>query len=353
MGNTLATGELYIMLQEENNLAGEHDHNNGGGHPVAAAAMREACQKLVDSLSSDQKAKTIFHELDGERIFWYYPPLNRHGLPLRDMDQNQRKLAFALLESGLTPTAYERTVQIIEHEAVLGPLEKENGIVSFVRDPDLYYWTVFGDPGSDNPWGWRVEGHHVSLHYHMWGDRVISTTPFFFGANPAEVRSGPKTGLRILGNREDMALELINSLDSGQRSTAIVNDAAPYDILTYNASKALVPKEEGLLVSKMNGGQQEMVMSLISEYVGQVREDLAQEKMDRIKENGIGDFTFTWAGAVEKDIPHYYRIHGGNFLVEYDNKQNGANHIHSVLRDVENDFGIDVLREHLLLFHVI
>ena len=315
--------------------------------------MKAAALKFVGTLTAEQKAKTVYHELDGERIFWYYPPLNRHGLPLRDMSEEQRGLAYALMKSGLSESAYKRSVQIMEHEGVLGPMEKEMGVRSFVRDPQLYYWTIFGDPGSENPWGWRVEGHHVSLHFHAWGDKVISTTPFFFGANPAEVRQGPKKGLRILGNREDMAIELINSFDSSQKASAIVDDAAPYDILTYNSSKALVPREEGLKVSKMNGTQQEAVMSLVTEYVTQMREDLSHEKMDAIKENGIGDFTLTWAGATQAGSPHYYRIHGGNFLVEYDNRQNGANHIHSVLRDVENDFGVDVLREHLLLYHVL
>jgi hypothetical protein len=269
------------------------------------------------------------------------------------MDPNQKSLAYAIMESGLEKKAYERASQIIDLESVLGPLEKEEGKITFSRDPNLYYWTIFGEPDGKEPWGWRAEGHHVSLHFSIWGDKVISTTPFFFGANPAEVRKGSQTGLRILGSRQDMALELINSMDSGQRSRAIVEDAAPYDILTTNQSKANVPKEEGLPGSRMSGTQQELLMSLIAEYVTQVRGDLSQEKMEAIKDTGIGDFHIAWAGGTESGKAHYYRIHSGDFVVEYDNIQNGANHIHSVLRDVNNDFAQDVMREHLLMYHVL
>jgi len=321
--------------------------------PIAAAQMVEACANFLKSLSSDQKAKATFEYLDGERVFWYYPPMNRHGLALRDMDAKQRELAFAVLASGLTEQSYEQAKLIIDHELVLGPLEKEQGLKTFVRDPELYYFTVFGEPGGKEPWGWRAEGHHVSLHFSIWGDKVLSMTPFFFGANPAEVRKGDKTGLRILGGREDLAFELVDSLDKGQRSSAIIYDRAPLDILTYNSSKVSLPGEQGLPGSKMSGTQKEMLMSLVSEYVNQVRADIAQDRMAAIKEQGIDNFHFAWAGPTERNQEHYYRIHGGDFVVEFDNRQNGANHVHSVWREVENDFAQDVLREHLLLYHVI
>ena len=319
----------------------------------APVQMAEACNSFLGSLSAEQKAKACFQYEDGERIFWYYPPVNRHGLALRDMSSQQRKLAFNLMSTGLTPRSFEQAKLIIDHESVLGPLEKEQGIVTFVRDPELYYFTVFGQPGGDGPWGWRAEGHHVSLHFSIWGDKVISVTPFFFGANPAEVRKGPKSGQRILGGREDLAFQLMDSLDQGQKSTATIYEKAPLDILTYNSSKVSLPMEEGLPGAKMSGTQREMLLSLISEYVGQVRDDLSAERMDTIKQQGMDGFHFAWAGPAEKGKEHYYRIHGGDFVVEFDNRQDGANHIHSVWRDVENDFAADVLREHLILYHVI
>ena len=321
---------------------------------ASAAGMTKAAKRFVESLSGDQRDKTIYEYMDGERIFWYYPPVNRHGLPLRDMDDDQRQLAYSLMETGLTDRSFDQAKLIIEHESVLGPLEKEAGIRSFVRDPDLYYWTVFGDPGSDKePWGWRVEGHHVSLNFSLWGDKFISMTPFFFGSNPAEVRKGPKKGLRILDQREDLGYELMNSLDKGQTSKATIYSEAPYDILTYNASRVSLPPEEGLPASKMNDTQKDILRNLVNVYVNQVRTDMAQEKLQRLEDEGFDGLHWAWGGPLEQGKEHYYRIHGGNFVVEFDNRQNGANHIHSVWRDVENDFANDVLREHLLLYHVL
>jgi hypothetical protein len=320
----------------------------------AAAQMGAAARRFLDSLTAEQKAKATFEYMDGERMYWYYPPINRHGLALRDMDQNQRGLAMSLLETGLTPRSFEQAKQIIEHEDVLGPLEKEMGMVTFVRDTELYYFTVFGEPGPNAPWGWRTEGHHVSLHFSIWGDNIISVTPFFFGANPAEVRKGPKTGLRILGDREDTAFQLMNSLDQSQLERAVIYDEAPLDILTYNSTKVSFPfRPQGLPGNAMTGSQKESLLSLITEYVGQVRTDLAEQKLAAIRNEGLDHFHLAWAGPVSKNDAHYYRIHGGNFVVEFDNRQDGANHIHSVWRDIENDFAADVLREHLLLYHVL
>ncbi|MDA1129066.1 MAG: DUF3500 domain-containing protein [Chloroflexi bacterium] len=322
-------------------------------NPQAVAQMSAAAKAFVSSLNPEQKAKATFEYLDGERIFWYYPPMNRHGLPLRDMEPAQRELAMAIMASGLAPESYEQAKLIIEHEEVLGPLEKENGIVTFVRDVQLYYFTIFGEPGDNDPWGWRVEGHHISIHFSIMGDKVISTTPFFFGANPAEVRKGPKNGLRILGNREDLAFNLMDSLDAKQVEESIICAAAPADIVTFNSSKASLMTYEGLPAAKMNGAQKELLMALVAEYVNQVRTDVAEQKLAELKKTGLDRLYLAWAGPVTKDAAHYYRIHGGDFVVEFDNRQDGANHIHSVWRDVENDFAADVLRDHLLLFHVI
>lgn len=330
-----------------------HDDANGHSHAHATGEMAEAASRFLNSLSSNQKAKASFKYTDGERVFWYYPPLNRRGLPLRDMEQEQRDLAYAVMESTLSEEAYKQAKLIIEHELVLGPLEAEKGAEGWDRNPELYYWSIFGEPnGGDGPWAWRVEGHHVSLHFSVWGDKVIATTPFFFGANPAEVRKGPKQGLRILSRREDLAFELLDSMDSSQSSRAIVHEKAPWDIYTYNATRASLPEGEGLAASRMNGTQREIMMALITEYVNQVRGDVSRQKLESIRENGIDDFHFSWHGGPKRTDKHYYRIHGGSFIVEFDNQQNDANHIHSVIRDVDNDVAFDVMREHRLLYHV-
>jgi hypothetical protein len=313
--------------------------------------MTEAAQKFLASLAPAQQAKTTFSYHDGERIFWYYPPLNRHGISLKELNQKQRDLAFGLMSSSLTEKAYQQARAIMDHESILGPLEKKQGHVTWERDPELYSWRVFSQPDIKGPWGWSVEGHHVSLHFSVFNGEVISMTPFFFGANPAQVPEGAKRGLRILAASEDLAFDLMNSLDAGQRSKAIINPEAPWDILTYNASRASFMPGEGLPASRLNGTQKEMLMAVIAEYVSRVRTDLSQQKLAQLRQQGLDHLHLSWAGPTQKGQAHYYRIAGGNFMIEFDNRQNGANHIHSVWRDVENDFGLDVMRDHLLLYH--
>ena len=320
---------------------------------TTVATMTDAAIKLVDSLSENQKLKACFHHLDGEKLFWYYPPINRHGLALRDMTENQRDLAFNLMATGLTRQSYSQARKIIELEDVLGLLEKEQGHITWNRDPDLYYFTIFGDPRGSDPWGWRAEGHHLSLHFSLWKGEVISMTPFFFGSNPAEVRKGAKNGQRVLSDREDIAYTLMNELGTAQKGKVILWEEAPWDILTYNSSKVSLPREEGLPISKMTATQKIIATSLISEYVNQVPKELASKKMRAINDYGIDNIYFAWAGPTKVGQEHYYRLHGGNFVVEFDNTQNGANHIHSVWRDVDNDFAQDVLRDHLLTYHTL
>jgi len=213
---------------------------------------------------------------------------------------------------------------------------------------------VPGDPSGDElPWGWRVEGHHISLNFSLWADGLLSLTPFFFGTNPAEVRKGPQAGLRILDQREDLAFDLMASLDGEQAERTVIYPEAPWDILTFNASRAVVPAYEGLAGSAMDDDQWAVLDRLINVYVDQAPTDLADDRRARIAAAGRDGMHFAWAGPVQNGEPHYYRIHGGNFLVEFDNRQNGANHIHSVWRDVENDFANDVLGDHLILYHVL
>ena len=325
------------------------------GHSHAALEMRDAAIKFLDSLSTDQKAQVTFDYIDGERLFWYYPPLNRHGLLLREMGENQRSLAYALMATGLSPESNQRARAIMNHELILGPLEVEENAVTYPRDPLVYAWSIFGNPSNDeHPWGWRIEGHHVSLHFSVWADKVLSMTPLFFGANPARVPKGPKEGLRILGARQDLAMELMGSMDSGQLSQAIIYSQAPADILTFNSSQASLPEEAGIPASKLSATQKEVLTSLVTEYVTQARADVAQERLNNLlHDGGIDKIHVAWGGPVDSGKPHYYRLHGGNFVVEYDNRQNGANHIHSVWRDVNNDFAYDVLREHLIMYHIV
>ena len=321
---------------------------------TSAADITQAASAFIDALSDEQRQRTIYDFMDGERIFWYYPPVNRHGLPLRDMSDDQRQLALALMRSGLSDRAARQAEQIIQHELILGQIEDRQQITSFRRDPDLYYWTVFGDPKSDGQlWGWRVEGHHISLNFALLGDQIISATPLFLGANPAEVRDGPQQGLRILDQRADLAFDLMQSLDPDQRERAVIYDDAPWDILTFNSSRAVLPGYQGLPAADLDSDQQAVLQRLAQLYINQLPADVAEQRRQRFADRALPNLHWAWAGPDQAGEPHYYRIHGGDFLVEYDNRQNGANHIHSVWRDIENDFAADILRDNQLLFTVL
>ncbi len=321
--------------------------------PTTARRMAEASARFLDSLLPEQRAKVEYHYLDVERVYWIHRPQNRHGLPIRDMSPAQRRLAFAVMESGLSAGAYRKARGIIDHELILAQVEKDEGHARYRRDPELYYFTVFGSPKGEGPWGWKAEGHHMSLNLSAWGDEVISTTPLFFGSNPARVRYGPSEGLRLLGAREDLAFELIDSFDRGQISKALLFEKVPHEIITYNATRPMLPPEQGLAASRMSPAQRDMLMSLAAEYVKQAAPDVAEGKLAALREGELDAVYFAWGGAMQKGKGHYYNIVGPNFLVEFDNQQNGANHVHSVWRDVQNDFAYDILEERKLLHEVL
>ena len=241
---------------------------------------------------------------------------------------------------------------IMDLETVLNALESAQrqagrGGESMVRDPVRYFFSVFGTPSPRGAWGWRVEGHHVSLNFSVVNGSFVAASPSFFGSNPAEVREGPKKGTRILATQEDSARALLMALDDGQRKQAVIDAAAPNDISTMNAVdiKPLAPG--GIGVDKLNAKQREMLMAVIDSYASAMAPDIASERLDRIRKAGVEKVTFAWAGEAARGQRHYYRVQGPTFLIEFDNTQNNANHIHSVWRDFQGDFGRDLLREHL------
>ena len=220
------------------------------------------------------------------------------------------------------------------------------GVAQLARDPELYAFSVFGDPTNHGPWGWRAEGHHVSLHFTVVNRELITPNPFFFGANPAEVRHGPDKGLRILSAEEDLARQLLGSLNSDQKNKTVINETAPADILTRDVPKVELGAAEGLAVESMTTGQREVLVQLIDTYIDRLPEQLAKIEGQKLRDADINDIHFAWAGPANRGEPHYYRLHGPFFFVEYDNTQNDANHIHTVWRHIEDDFGIDLLRSH-------
>lgn len=309
----------------------------------ATVEMAQAANNFLAALTPEQKAKADFEFKDVERTNWHFIPRARKGLPIKEMTQEQRLLAHALLASGLSHRGYGEAVSIMSLETVLAALEKGRA-GGIVRDPELYYVSIFGKPGGSDPWGWRVEGHHLSLNFTAAGDGAPAITPSFFGTNPGEVREGPRAGTRILAKEEELGRQLVKSLNDEQRKSAVILPQAPKEIINIPGRNETKP--EGLPQSKMTPDQSGLLTKLIKEYLGRHRPDLATEDWAKIEKAGIGNVHFAWAGGFERGEPHYYRVQGGSFVLEYDNTQNDANHVHSVWRDFDHDFDFDVLKAH-------
>jgi hypothetical protein len=313
----------------------------------SATAMSSAASKWVASLSPEQRDRAVFPFDSEERFRWHYVPnetFPRKGLTIKDMTESQRALAHDLLKTGLSARGYLTATSIMELEKVLRAIE---GGVRMARDHEAYLFSVFGTPGDKQAWGWRFEGHHVSVRFDLVSAKMTASSPAFFGANPAEVRDGPQKGTRVLGAEEDAGRALLDSLDATQRATAILPIEAPGDILTTTKGTVDPLSPIGIKASALAKPQRELLMSLIDVYAGLMATDVAAERMDRLKKAGLDNIAFAWAGETEKGKKHYYRLQGPTFLVEYDNTQNDGNHIHTVWRDFNGDFGRDLLREHL------
>ena len=309
----------------------------------APEEMAEAAAHLLAALTPEQKAKCSFAIQDEERLNWHFIPCPRKGLPLKELTSAQRPLVQALLASGLSQRGYMKAATIMSLEEILKELEQGNGPE---RDPGLYYLSLFGTPGARDFWGWRVEGHHLSLNFAIGGGETIAVTPSFLGSNPGEVRNGPRQGLRVLGAEEDLARQLVKALDESQRQTAIYTNRAPADIITAADRKARMLAPMGLSATAMTGAQRDLLWSLIREYVYRYRAEIADRDLEKIHGAGLETISFAWAGGVEPGQGHYYRVQGPSFLLEYDNTQNNANHVHSVWRDLKSDFGEDLLGKH-------
>jgi hypothetical protein len=313
----------------------------------AAASMASAANRFLASLTPEQRQQAALPLDSDDRSRWHYVPTEsfpRKGLTIKAMNESQRQLAHALLKAGLSQRGYTTTTAIMNLETILRALEA-NG--RMVRDPEIYYFTVFGEPTAKGPWGWRVEGHHVSIHFTVAGGTWVASSPTFLGTNPAEVRDGPKKGLRILGAEEDAARALLDSLDATQRTAALILDIAPTDIVTTNQMKAEPLSPVGVKASALSVKQRELLMKLIDVYVSLMADDIAAERTAKLKKGGVENIAFAWAGPTTRGAKHYYRVQGPTFLIEYDNTQNDGNHIHSVWRDFDGDFGRDLLREHI------
>lgn len=300
-----------------------------------------AAQEFVALLEDDEREKALWPLGDEERVNWAFVPTTRNGLPLAQMSEEQRMAAHALLRATTSSQGYHKAVGVMRLEELLGQFEGRPAR----RDPEQYFFWIFGTPSMDEPWGWRFEGHHISLNFTSDG-RVTVSTPSFMGANPATVGQGVYTGWRVLGNEEDLARALLGSLDSRQHERAIIATEAPRDIITGTDREVNLRERSGLPASAMSADQRALLMRIVMEYVGNMDASIADAQMRKIEGAGLGNLYFAWAGGVEPGEGHYYRIHGPTVLIEYDNTQNNANHVHSTWRDLTDDFGEDLLRRH-------
>lgn len=365
---------------------------------TVAAGMAEAANAFLDNLDEEQRSIASWHfPANEERLRWYYTPTDHGGLPLSKMRPGQQQLAFKLLAAGLSRPAYVTACTIVGLENVLDQLEgwsmrweRERG-----RDPGLYYVRVFGRPGSQQPWSWRFGGHHLSVHHVVVGGQVRASTPLFLGADPAV---SPLLGggeLRPLGGTEDLGRELLASLGKAERELAIVSSVAPYDLVSANRSRvadgdlplrlpdiwrgrfegatgefveslqekleaglqiksehleavhfSLAPK--GISGKGLSRIQRDLLRQVVAAYVERLPDELAAAEMAKFTDEALGGLAFAWAGGIERGVPHYYRVQGPRLLIEYDSAQRAGNHAHSVWRDPDGDFGMDVLGEHHL-----
>jgi hypothetical protein len=316
----------------------------------SAASMAKAANQFVDSLTAEQKGKVSFPFDGDERVRWHFIPnemFPRKGLMIKEMNEAQRRLAHDLLRTGLSARGYLKVTSIMELEDILKVIEAGG---RFARNKEEYLFSIFGTPGAKGRWGWRVEGHHVSLRFAIVDGAVsgdVSSSPMFLGSNPAEVRDGDKKGTRVLADEEDAARALLMALPAELQKQAIVNPVAPTDIVTMNKNDITPLPAQGIAYSAMAAPQQALLMRLIEVYTGNMEADVAAARIARIKASRLDTVRFAWLGEIEKGKKHYYSVQGPTFLIEYDNTQNDGNHIHSVWRDFNGDFGRDILREHV------
>lgn len=300
---------------------------------------------FLNSLTQEQRKKTQFSFEDQSRTSWHFLPgamWPRSGIQLSELNETQKELLFKLLKVSLSETGYNKAVRIIDLENVLRELGQ--GDANF-RDPEKYIVAFYGDPEKDKLWAWSFEGHHLSLNFSIVNGKV-SIAPRFMGASPATIKEGKRKGERTLANEEDYGLQMINTLTKDQQKQAIFQKNAYPDIVTSNASEVGPLSPVGIRVGDMSDEQKTILSTLIHEYLSTMPTALAEKRMENLRSESFDDIRFGWAGATTSGQPHYYRIQGKSFLVEFDNTQNNANHIHLVWRDFDGDFGRDLIREH-------
>ncbi len=316
----------------------------GYGQEVSALA-----DAFIETLSPELRAETIMSLDSEDRVHFHFVPKKRKGVTFKNLDTDQTDAAIALLKVSLSEQGYKKTKEITELENILIVLENNKMRMpdgSPMRDALNYHFLIFRNKKDDTFWGWRFEGHHISLNFVAKENEILSSTPAFLGSNPAKVPSGPHQGKEVLKQESDFGFSLVNSLSEKQQRSAIVATEAPKDILSGTRTSVDPIEPLGISYKDLSSAQKRALITLIEVYLGNYTKDFQTRFWKKIKSAGLEKLSFAWAGSLSPGKGHYYRIQNPVLLIEFDNTQNNANHIHTVVRDLTNDFGEDVLKSH-------
>jgi hypothetical protein len=302
-------------------------------------------RKFLSSLDGPVKSKLMFGYNDNERYNWNFVPTSRRGAPVGDLNEAQRKSLEELLIVFLSEQGYRKATGVMTLEGILREVEGR-GVNDNFRDPKKYYVSFFGEPEMKSLWGWRLEGHHLSLNFTYFNGVVEAATPSFMGANPAVVPSGSHKGHQLLKDETELAFAFVNVLTADQLKTAVFSPAALPEIVTGNAREAKLLEPKGISYRNLTDEQQKAFIKLLNVFVKNYELGFSSKLWEKIQKAGVDNLTFAWAGATTPGSGIYYRIQGPTLQVEYDNTQTRANHVHTAVRDLTNDFAGDILKQH-------
>jgi hypothetical protein len=317
-------------------------------NPIAKGQNKVIVSKASEFLSlldDSQRDSAQYPFENEERFNWHFVPRQRNGIAFKNLTDKQRKAGLEIFKASLSEQGFQKASNIMALENVLREVESRGNDDTY-RDPLNYSITIFGTPRPDSLWGWRLEGHHISINFSSESGEIVSATPTFWGSNPGIVRTGVSRGKQVLKAESDLGFTLVNSLEKDQMKTAVVSQKAPSEIITGNQRSAALQEPAGLSYTSLNEAQQKIFLQLLNVYVKNYQLGFANKLMAKIQKAGIENLSFAWAGSLQPGAGHYYRIQGPMLLIEFDNTQNNANHIHTVVRDLTNDFAEDILREH-------
>ncbi len=313
-----------------------------------ANSMSIAARRFLAALTPEQRQQATFPFTSDERLNWQFRKAERKGVPLKAMNADQRALALELLRTGLSERGLKKAAAIREIEKI--PYPTREGSKAPPADPERYFFAFFGDPRDDEKWAWRYEGHHCAINWTLVPGKGVSSTPQFFGSDPAIVREqtpgGPKIGFEPMPGEQNLAFKLLGTLTEAQRREALRSDVAPKNIITGAERQAQIQEDTGLAYSAMTADQRKLLLRLIREYTDNQIKPLAAARVAAMEKAGLEKIKFAWLGGLEPGRGHYYRVQGPTFLIEFDNTGSNANHIHSVWRDFKGDFGTDLLAMH-------